>query len=310
MPAFDEDKLSFNEKMFLYQTFVGYYFFIQDPARAMEYSKKWIGLFTENPHLIVPKIEYYIKALNNLISSQYRLYHYDEFVENTKLFDEIEHFKNIKLTYNHRLQIFKYASIHKINRYFMTGNFTEGTKEIPNIANELKIYENKLDTHSTTLFYYKFACMYFGDENYSQTIFWLNKIINAKDVNIRSDIQGFARILNLISHWELKNSDLVEYYIRSTYRFLKKKEDFHLYQKFILDFLRKLNNSTPDNISDSFQELHDNLKPLQGNPYEKRAFVYFDILSWLESKLKGKPNQKIIQEKAKRKMERFNAQRY
>jgi hypothetical protein len=83
-----------------------------------------------------------------------------------------------------------------------------------------------------------------------------------------------------------------------------------LYQKFILDFLRKLNNSTPDNISDSFQELHDNLKPLQGNPYEKRAFVYFDILSWLESKLKGKPNQKIIQEKAKRKMERFNAQRY
>ncbi len=150
--------------------------------------------------------------------------------------------------------------------------------------------------------------MYFGDENYNQTIFWLNKIINAKDMNIRSDIQGFARILNLISHWELQNSDLVEYYIRSTYRFLKKKNDFHLYQKFMLSFLRKLNNATPDNITSSFQELYDNLKPLLGNPYEKRAFIYFDILSWLESKLKGKSNQLIIREKAQKRMLRMKVQ--
>ena len=191
----------------------------------------------------------------------------------------------------------------------MIGDFTEGTKLIPDIAKELELYENKLDTHNTTLFYYKFACMYFGDENYNKTIFWLNKIINAKDINIRSDIHGFARILNLISHWELNNSDLVDYYILSTFRFLKKKKDFHLYQKFILDFLRKLNNSTPDNITDAFQNLYDNLKPLQSNPYEKRAFVYFDILSWLESKLKGISNQQIIREKAKRKMDQINSQR-
>ena len=309
LPVFDEDKLSFNEKMFLYQSFVGYYLFIQDPARAKEYAQKWLDLFENQPEMVVPKIEYYIKALNYMISAQFRLYEYDNFVASTQLFDKIESIKNLKLTYNQRLLIFKYSSVHKINRFFMIGDFTAGTEIIPVVAKELELYQSKLDTHNTTLFYYKFACMYFGDDNFNKTIFWLNKIINAKDVNIRSDIQGFARILNLISHWELENSDLLDYYIRSTYRFLKKKQDFHLYQKFILDFLRKLNNIVPDNITSAFQDLYDNLKPLQGNPYEKRAFVYFDILSWLEGKLKGVTNQEIIRMKAKQKMDRLGIQR-
>ena len=146
--------------------------------------------------------------------------------------------------------------------------------------------------------------MYFGDDNYTQTIYWLNKIINDKDDSIRSDIQGFSRILILLSHWELKNNEFVEYFMRSTIRFLKKIEDFHLFQKYMLEFIRNLGSGLPEKIELSLNKLYKNLKPLQGNPYEKRAFAYFDILSWLESKLQNRSNQLIIQEKAKRKIER------
>ncbi|MCF6185807.1 MAG: hypothetical protein L3J56_14510 [Bacteroidales bacterium] len=223
LPAFDEEKLTFNEKMFLYHSFTGYYFFIQDKERGYQYARKWYRLFEEHPEKIIPKIEYYIKAFNNLLAGQFKLFKLKDFEEYSKKFEEIPNMKGLSLTFNIERQIFKYSSIHKINRYFMIGEFTEGTKIIPEIADGLKKYENSLDTHSLTIFYYKFACMYFGDEDYQQTIFWLNKIINAKDVNIRSDIHGFARILNLISHWELNNTDLVDYYIRSTYRYLIKK---------------------------------------------------------------------------------------
>jgi RNase P/RNase MRP subunit POP5 len=37
------------------------------------------------------------------------------------------------------------------------------------------------------------------------------------------------------------------------------------------------------------------------NPYEKRAFIYFDIISWLESKIEHKKVQDIIREKFKQK---------
>ena len=33
----------------------------------------------------------------------------------------------------------------------------------------------------------------------------------------------------------------------------------------------------------AFRELHLKLKVFENDPYEKRAFLYLDILSWLES---------------------------
>ncbi len=302
LPAFDEDKLSFNEKMFLYHSFTGYYFFIQDSERGYEYAKRWLQLFEKNPERIVPKIEHYIKAFNNMLTAQFKLFKLKEFDDYSKRFESIAEMPALNLNFNIQRQIFKYSSIHKINKYFMLGRFTEGTKIIPELAKELEKYENKIDTHSFTIFYYKFACMYFGDEDYQQAIFWLNKIINAKDVNIRSDIHGFARILNLISHWELENTDIVDYYIRSTYRYLIKKADFHLFQKYILKFLRKLSNISPDELQQAFIDLKKDLKPLKNNAYEKRAFIYFDIISWLESKIENRSNQLIIREKAMKKI--------
>ena len=48
----------------------------------------------------------------------------------------------------------------------------------------------------------------------------------------------------------------------------------------------------------AFTELHAELLPLTNDPYEKNAFAYFDIMSWLESKIHGKPFAVIIKEKA------------
>ena len=184
----------------------------------------------------------------------------------------------------------------------MTGEFTEGSKIIPEIAESLENFEQLLDVHYILIFYYKFACMYFGNSNYQNVVFWLNKIINMKDFDIRSDIHGFARILNLISHYELGNLDLVDYYIRSTYRFLIKKNDLHLFQKIIMKFLRKLSSITRDQLIDAFKELREQLVPLNDKFYERRPFIYFDILSWLESKIENRDVQEVIREKALKKI--------
>jgi len=308
LPAFKEENLTFDEKNYLYNSLTGYYLFIQDLERGYEYAKKWVDLFEQNQQMIVPKIENYIKAMHNLLVAHSKLFKYHEFAEYTQKFQLISQIEGLSITNNISILLFKYSSVHVINKYFMTGNFSEGVNIIQKIAADLEKYEDFLDTHSITIFYYKFACMYFGDEDYLQSTFWLNKIINSRDLNIRSDIHGFARILNLISHWELKNMDLVDYYIRSTYRYLIKKDDFHLYQKYILKFLKKLSVISPDQLKDSFIELREKLLSLRNNAYEKRAFLYFDIISWLESKIENKSNQLIIKEKALVKINQQRAQ--
>ena len=302
LPIFQEDQLSFDEKMYLYNSFVGYYFFIQDFERGYEYAKKWLALFDDNQELLVPKIEMYIRAINNLLVSQSKLHKYDEFKITNQRLNSIEQIPNLKLTKNIDLLLFKYSSTHKINRYFMLGEFTEGSESIPGIAESLEKYEQLLDTNYIIIFYYKFACMYFGDSNYQKVVFWLNKIINMKDVDLRSDIHSFARILNLISHYELGNLDLIDYYIRSTYRFLIKKNDLHLFQKIIMKFLKKLGSITRDQLIDAFKELREQLLPLNDKFYERRPFIYFDIISYLESKIDNRDVQEVIKEKTQKKI--------
>jgi len=298
LPVFQEEQLSFDEKMYLYNSFVGYYFFIQDFERGYEYAKKWVNLFDKNEDLIVPKIEMYIRSINNLLVSQSKLFKFDEFTNTVQKLDSIKEFPDLKLTENISLLLFKYSSTHKINKYFMQGEFKEGSEIIPEIAESLENFEHLLDTHYIIIFYYKFACMYFGNSDYQNVVHWLNKIINMKDVDLRSDIHSFARILNLISHYELGNLDLVDYYIRSTYRFLIKKNDLHHFQKIIMKFLRKLSSITRDELIDAFKDLREQLIPLNNKFYERRPFIYFDIISWLESKIENRDIQEIIREKA------------
>ncbi len=298
MPAFKEERLSFNEKNYLFNSMVGYYFFIQDDERAYEYAKKWVQLFKDNPFLIAPKIDLYIKASNNLLIAQNKLGKFDEFVATFKELEAVYNIKNLHLTDNIKLQIFKYLSTHRINHYFLLGTFEEGVKIVPEIAEGLNRFIDQLDMHHILIFYYKFACMYFGNNQWQEAVSWLNKIINATNVDLRSDIQCFARILNLICHYELENTDLVDYYILSTYRFLIKKEDLYMFQKYIMKFLKDLNSIKPTQLMDAFKKLRKQMLSLKNNPYEKRAFLYFDIISWLESKIENRPVGEIIKQKA------------
>ena len=47
----------------------------------------------------------------------------------------------------------------------------------------------------------------------------------------------------------------------------------------------------------AFKQLHAKLKVFEDDPYEKRAFLYLDVLSWLESKIENKSVEMIIRRK-------------
>lgn len=46
------------------------------------------------------------------------------------------------------------------------------------------------------------------------------------------------------------------------------------------------------------RQFHASLKRFENDPYEKRYFLYLDILSWLESKIENRSIGEVIREKA------------
>ena len=178
----------------------------------------------------------------------------------------------------------------------MEGTFTEGLKMVPYIEEKLQEYELFLDRHRVLVFYYKIASLYFGSGDYETAIDYLNKIINWK-MNLRTDLQCYARLLHLIAHYELGNFELIEYLAKSVYRFMSKMENLSIVEEYIFEFLRESLRFSRNNLKTEFQSLLDKLKRHEKNALETRAFNYLDIVSWLESKIMNVPVQDVIRKK-------------
>ena len=117
---------------------------------------------------------------------------------------------------------------------------------------------------------------------------------------MREDLMCFARVLSLVAHYEAGMDYLLEVQLKSTYKFLIKMNDLHEVQREMIKFLKNLGSIFPSELKTEFKKLHARLIVFENHPYEKRAFLYLDVISWLESKIENKPVATIIQEKAKK----------
>ncbi len=304
LPPHKEEDLSVLEKIYLYNLYIGYYFFIQDFENGCLYARQMVELFDQHPSFIHSRTDFYIQGINKLLIAQFKLSRYYEFVATSQKLQEVSMIPSLRLNEDIKARLFKYINLHEINRYFLLGDFEGGIQKISQIEQGLEKFIDRLDKHSTIIFYYKIACLYFGASDFKNTNVWLQKIINMPNVDLRQDIHSFARIMLLISHYELENIDLIDYYMRSTYRFLAKKHDLRLFQTYILKFIKDLNKGiTEDKLISKFRKLRTQLLSLTNKSYERRAFIYFDIISWLESKIEKRSIQEIIREKATRKIQ-------
>ena len=118
------------------------------------------------------------------------------------------------------------------------GVFSEGLAMIPAMEAKLKEIELYLDSHRILVFYYKIACLYFGAGKPAKAIDYLNRIINWK-LNLRDDLQCYARLLHLIAHYEMGNTEVVNYLSKSVYRFMYKMKSLSTVEEVMFNFLRK-----------------------------------------------------------------------
>jgi hypothetical protein len=104
-------------------------------------------------------------------------------------------------------------------------------------------------------------------------------------------------LLHLIAHYELGNFDLLEYLIKSVYRYMAKMGNLSKVEEEMFDFLRRSFHVGAHALKPEFEKLLVKLRKYESNPLEARAFAYLDVISWLESKISGVQVQDVIREK-------------
>lgn len=298
LPKVQYDQLGFREKMWFCKAHVWYSLLTQDFLLSFKYATRWVELFDQYPLMVQSHPVFYLKANNFLLEALVLIKHPKRFKEVLRKMQKVIVSKDFPRNDNLGALGFLYTFNNQLNLFFLEGNFKKGLAIVPQILGTIENFKNQIDAHHIMLLYYKIACLYFGADKHEDAIFYLNKITQNKALKMREDLLCFTRILNLIAHYEAGFDYHLDKHIRDTYKFLLKMNDLHEVQKSILGFLRTLGTIFPHELKDQFQQLHKELKPYEEDPYERRAFLYLDILSWLESKIENTSIATIIKKKA------------
>lgn len=297
LPKINIKKLGFREKLWLYKTHLWYNFLLQDFLNCYKYASKWVDLFYQYPNMINLNPVFFLKGNNYLLESIFFIRNKPKFTKELNNFRTTVQSDGFIKDENVSALVFLYINLHSINQHFIDGSFNEGLKLVPKIEKELSSFENRIDPHHKMIFYYKFASLHFGVGDNKSCIAYLDKIISNKSLSMREDLLCFSRVLNLVAHYEAGLDYHLETLLRSTYKFLIKMNDLHEVQREMIKFIRGLQDIYPHDLKNAFKSLLERLKTFENHPYERRAFLYLDIISWLESKIENKSVEEIIREK-------------
>jgi tetratricopeptide (TPR) repeat protein len=297
LPVYKISELGFREKLWLYKSYLWYSFLTQDFLACYKYSKKWVDLFHDNQAMIKLNPVFFLNGNQYLLEALFFIKQHDKFKKTLSNLIAITTEDWFPKDDNVESLTFLFVGSNKFNSHFMEGTFKEGLPLVSETLEGLRKHKSRIDEHHVMVFYYKIASLYFGIGEYDKCISYLNKIITNKSLQMREDLLCFSRILNLVAHYEAGLDYNLESLIKSTYRFLIKMEDLYLVQKEMIKFLKLLGDIYPQDIKMAFKQLHAKLKVFENDPYEKRAFLYLDVLSWLESKIENKSVESIIRRK-------------
>ena len=298
LPTVEYEQIGFREKMWYCKAYVWYSLLTQDFLSSFKHATRWVELFDQYPLMIRSHPVFYLKANNFLLEALVLIKHPQRFKKVLQKMQVRVESKDFPKNDNLGALSFLYSYNNQLNLFFLEANFKKGLVVVPEILATIDRYKNQIDPHHIMMLYYKIACLYFGADQFENAIIYLDKIVHNKSLKMREDLLCFTRVLNLVAHYEAGYDYHIEKHIRDTYKFLLKMNDLHEVQKSMINFIRSLGNIYPHELKENFKKLHAELSPYEEDPYERRAFLYLDILSWLESKIHNKTLAKVIKEKA------------
>jgi hypothetical protein len=288
------NNLSFGEHANLHQSYVWYYYIQQQYAKCYWHATKWVQLFRDDSAMFEMDPDLYMRAMNYLLMSLYNIGHVEKYKEEEEAFDEFYKKYHHRFNQNSEIFYFIYGYAAKLGRYMLEGNFAAGVKFLPRVEDELTRFSTQLDPHRIMVFYYRMGSICFGAGEYERALDYFNEILNDEMGHLRTDIQCYTRLMQMVCHYELGNWDLLTYLHQNTGRFFKKINDINRFQLEFLKFIQMLTRLPVSEHMDHFRKFRRKLEGLRDDPYERRAFIYMDALVYLDAKIEQLPMSAIV----------------
>jgi hypothetical protein len=165
------------------------------------------------------------------------------------------------------------------------GDFLKGLRLLPEVSEGLVDFQEKTDNFLHANIGFNMAYILFANGLYDQSLSWLLRLIHSDKLKDQHDHQVTARILGLITHFELGNMSILGYLNKLTLNHISKKDKHYDLELWLLNSMNRFDKlkSKKDEAA-FFATIKASLEAKIKNPKVNRSMVQFDYLSWLESK--------------------------
>ena len=260
-----------------------------DLEEAHTNFRKVVDKMEQNPLIAKDLQRRYVKSLNYLLLYYIEYKKYNEFhqlIRQMRALPLQPEFSSIDI----KMKIFTATYNSELMVYARMGEFKKGIDIIEDVVMGIQAFQGRMYKDEEVLFYYNIAYLYFGAEDYHEALHWLNKVLNDHDKSgIRQDIFSFARIFNLVIHYELGNTDFLEYITNSAHRYhVKMKRDYKFEMIVFMYFKKLAHTPVPSKRIVLLRELKKELEEVLKDDNEKVVLQYFDFISWIDAKTEQK----------------------
>lgn len=258
-----------------------------------------IKVMNSNPEFIEEMPKRYLTAINNLISIAYELKHFKTchtYIKELRSKTDLKAFNTTDL----QLKIFTSTYNAELITYTDSGLFKEAEIVVHEIEKRLHEFKGKINKEEVLIFYYNIAIMHTYAGNYELAYKYISAILNEGDKQLRQDLQTFARIINIGLLYELNNFKHLGYILASLKAYYKKQTSLFKTEELILNYFEKLSGlkiSGKQNEKEIFMNFKKDLDVVMKDPHEKNVNQYFDVETYIESKIKGVPMAELMQKK-------------
>lgn len=274
---------SFQAKFHYWETYCNYYFIKDNKQAELKANQLLASLYESYPHFKKNEPLNYLIFHTRILAISRSLYP-SQFLENLALYRQLNKgFTKQKQQAESIIFIFSYN--YELDYHIHHQNWEQGLEIIPFVLKNLKKYDIFIQDALKITAYYRIAYLYFFTGHYNKTLDALKKVLEDYPATLRPDVYSFALLMNIITHYELKNWRLLPYLIKTAAYHINTRNMMFQTEKVALQFLKKIAKKTNEDkhpvifkaFSAAIQELVDN------SEYERRSLQFFDFITWINS---------------------------
>lgn len=257
------DLHSVQSRIFYFLTIANYYNVINKKTEETFNLEKTIEVFDQNPFYKEENPLDYISVYTRIIDIYKKS---DDATFHNKI-NALRSFENI-LDFQKNVakeRIFFHTHHSELEFLIFNNNFEEATKIKLLVIKSLKENKYNIEPYYFIGLYYQFACIQLINENLSQSLKYVNLILNEFKLEDRPKSFIKTEILNLIIHFELKNYKLVLHNYNAFNKRYKKVFKLNYIEKKIIQLIIQISESPySKNSSIEFRNILKKIEKKEG----------------------------------------------